>query len=349
MHYYKRHIGDYSKDTGHLTMLEHGAYARLMDVAYATEKALPTDVERTFRMVNAVTPEERQAVEIILGEFWQKTPEGFVQGRVEREIAEYQENSAKASEAGKKSGETRRKRREESNDRSNGRLNLTGTNAPTDVGTDVHTDAELTINHKPLTTNQYPLTPQGGMDAGDWPTAPERGSLDEARLFEKIRLSYVRVSAPGPCLQAIEVSVEVGKVNPHEILSKVLQCAMHIRTKAPGGGANRLVPQPKRFFSEELWNDPAVYEHRWDGTLGGAEKKEGAAVSGHPPKRKHALDAEPEAGWRKVLAAIVEKEGYALDPETVPWKELAGDIRQMVKDQAAAGGSTPDMLDPRAA
>ena len=35
MHFYKFHIGDYAKDTGHLTLLEHGVYRSLMDWSYA--------------------------------------------------------------------------------------------------------------------------------------------------------------------------------------------------------------------------------------------------------------------------------------------------------------------------
>jgi uncharacterized protein YdaU (DUF1376 family) len=32
VNYYERHIGDYLKDTAHLSLLEHGIYTRLLDV-----------------------------------------------------------------------------------------------------------------------------------------------------------------------------------------------------------------------------------------------------------------------------------------------------------------------------
>ena len=41
MNFYKRHIGDYIKKAGHLTLLEHGIYARLMDVYYTREAGIP--------------------------------------------------------------------------------------------------------------------------------------------------------------------------------------------------------------------------------------------------------------------------------------------------------------------
>ncbi len=33
MNYYERHLGDYAKDTAHLTMIEHGAYTLLLPAA----------------------------------------------------------------------------------------------------------------------------------------------------------------------------------------------------------------------------------------------------------------------------------------------------------------------------
>ena len=38
MNYYERHLGDYARDTGHLSMLEHGAYSLLLDRYYATRR-----------------------------------------------------------------------------------------------------------------------------------------------------------------------------------------------------------------------------------------------------------------------------------------------------------------------
>ena len=36
MNWYKRYIGDYQRDTGHLSMVEHGSYTLMLDTYYAT-------------------------------------------------------------------------------------------------------------------------------------------------------------------------------------------------------------------------------------------------------------------------------------------------------------------------
>lgn len=83
MNYYKRHLGDYAKDTGHLTALEHGVYTLLLDWYYANERAIPDSL--TIRIARG-NPEETQTV---LSEFFQKTDAGWVHNYADRVIAEY--------------------------------------------------------------------------------------------------------------------------------------------------------------------------------------------------------------------------------------------------------------------
>jgi uncharacterized protein YdaU (DUF1376 family) len=53
MNYYERHLGDYAKDTGHLSLLEHGVYTLLLDRYYATESGIPED--QGHRIARAVS------------------------------------------------------------------------------------------------------------------------------------------------------------------------------------------------------------------------------------------------------------------------------------------------------
>lgn len=94
MNYYERHIGDYLKDTAHLSLLEHGIYTRLLDVYYTRESALPD--EQVARLIGARSKEEKDALQAVLAEFFVKTEAGWYQDRCNREIARYQEKQSKA-------------------------------------------------------------------------------------------------------------------------------------------------------------------------------------------------------------------------------------------------------------
>jgi len=63
VNYYERHLGDYAKDTGHLSILEHGAYTLLLDRYYSTEAGIPV-LSEFFELVNGVWINRRAEEEI---------------------------------------------------------------------------------------------------------------------------------------------------------------------------------------------------------------------------------------------------------------------------------------------
>ena len=97
MNYYKRHLGDYAKDTRHLSLAEHGAFCLLLDYYSATEKPIPDD--RCERIANAYADAERAAVRSVLREFFQETPEGWRNAKADEVIHEAQAKSLKAKES----------------------------------------------------------------------------------------------------------------------------------------------------------------------------------------------------------------------------------------------------------
>lgn len=70
MNFYKRHLGDYARDTGHLSLIEHGAYTMLLDWSYASERPLPETMESVFRLCRATSAAEKRAVEFVVNEFF---------------------------------------------------------------------------------------------------------------------------------------------------------------------------------------------------------------------------------------------------------------------------------------
>ena len=103
LNFYKRHLGDYAKDAGHLSMLEHGAYTLLLDRYYTTEKPLPTRSE-AHRVCRARSSSERAAVDAVLDEFFVSDGEAFLNRRCEEEIAKAAHQRTVNQELGKRGG-----------------------------------------------------------------------------------------------------------------------------------------------------------------------------------------------------------------------------------------------------
>lgn len=87
MNYYERHLGDYAKDTKHLSMLEHGAYGLLLDRYYSTEEGIPAG--QVYRVTGAKSKAERAAVDAVLAEFFSLSDGVWIKNRVEEEIQRY--------------------------------------------------------------------------------------------------------------------------------------------------------------------------------------------------------------------------------------------------------------------
>lgn len=146
MHYYPHHIGDYQRDTGHLSILEHGAYRLLMDAYYVTERPLPSNFDALFRLVRAISKAERDAVKSVVGSFFQTDGDTIRHKRADEEIALYHAKSEKAANAGRLSGKARKEKRA-----LNGRS--------TDVQPETNgrsTGVEPTNIQYPISNNQYP-------------------------------------------------------------------------------------------------------------------------------------------------------------------------------------------------
>lgn len=106
MNYYKRHIGDYAKKAGHLSILEHGVYTLLMDAYYDREQA-PTRQE-AVRISRARTPDELAALDAVLADFFTETDGRYVQGRIEQEFVLAEQQAEKNKANGKQGGRPRK-------------------------------------------------------------------------------------------------------------------------------------------------------------------------------------------------------------------------------------------------
>ena len=119
MNFFKLYIGDYQRDTAHLSVTEHGAYLLMLQHYYATAKPLPTG-KSLHRMLRAQDKAEREAIDAVASQFWRETEHGLVNDRADVEItkagaqAETNRSIAQAREA-------KRKASREGNERSTNR------------------------------------------------------------------------------------------------------------------------------------------------------------------------------------------------------------------------------------
>ena len=138
MHYYQKNIGDYRRDTMHLSPLEHGVYNLLMDTYYLTETPLSADHANLMRTHCLRSADEVSALENVLKDFFDLVDIGYIHKRCDVEIEAFHSKSKSASESAKARWERVRCERI---------ANALRTEC------EGNADAMLTINHKPITNN----------------------------------------------------------------------------------------------------------------------------------------------------------------------------------------------------
>ena len=142
MHYYQFNIGDYHSHTAHLEPMEDIAYRRMMDFCYLNEIPLPPTVEEIARLIRMRS--HTDCIAVVLSEFFTEVDNGYIQPRINDEVAKYREKSAKA----KKSAEARWG----SKDKGSGDANA------------LRTESEGNAKHKPLNTKHKPLNKYSSAD-----------------------------------------------------------------------------------------------------------------------------------------------------------------------------------------
>lgn len=110
MNFYMHHLGDYDRDTSHLSWDEDCAYRRLICLYYKTERPLPADTAKVCRLIRASRPHQIKAVKSVLNEFFSLGENGFSHFRCEGELQRSYETNKRNSLNGKKGGIARAKR-----------------------------------------------------------------------------------------------------------------------------------------------------------------------------------------------------------------------------------------------
>ena len=141
MHYYQHNIADYRKDTGHLTLLEHGIYRQLLDSYYLDEK--PIETQWVIRRLRITTDLEKSALQNVLDEFFVSSECGnfYSKPRCDEEINKYHAKVSQAKVNGSKGGRPKKPKKTKPVNSANPKKTGSKTN-----------QKPLTINHKPITS-----------------------------------------------------------------------------------------------------------------------------------------------------------------------------------------------------
>ena len=154
MFYFKFHIGDYRRETQHLTLLEHGVYMTLMSTYYTSEQPLPKDERQLLRLAGARTEDEKQAVLDIVNEFFIPTETHWVHSRIDFELSEYHSKAEANRENGKKGGRPKKNAPQKPNDNQSG-FNPIENKTQVVSETKPNDNPNITLTNKPINPLTY--------------------------------------------------------------------------------------------------------------------------------------------------------------------------------------------------
>lgn len=309
MNYYQRHIGDYIKDAGHLSLLEHGVFARLLDVYYGREAPIPDD--QKYRLIMARTDEEKATVDAILIEFFKRDGDAWSNKRCDEEIFRAQEKSRKAAES------------------AGARWDNSERNAdamPTQC------EGNAPISHKPITNNQVtnPPTPQGGLDEDSLgkPVKPDKPPPDPRGKFEdfwaEFKSRYPKRGGGELCAAEAERKLKRAwkdpKFDPVPILEGLSRFKAYAHATDRAG--TNFVPMMTTWLNQKRWTEEYEIPAEVLQLVPGGKDPIGPTVGLYDPAGTQVY--VPESDQDRLLA-----EGWTTHPHPKEKPKVRGDLKTL--------------------
>lgn len=97
MHYYQFNLGDYARDTQHLTEMEDLAYRRMLDLYYLKEKPLPKSVDQIARLIRMRSHNE--SIANVLQDFFVCKKDGYHNSGADKVLSRVQAKSERNRQA----------------------------------------------------------------------------------------------------------------------------------------------------------------------------------------------------------------------------------------------------------
>lgn len=241
------------KDASHLSLLEHGIYMRLLDVYYTRESAIPVD--QAARLIGARTKEEKEALLVVAGEFFQEVDGFYKQTRCEVEIAAMLQKTETNREVGKRGGRPKKETQtvpEENPEK-------------TQTVSEINPDETLATSHKPIANSSVPSGTGGKPPITD-PNEIIFGYgvplLTNAGTMEKQARSFLgglrKAHGDAALVNALRECIRAKPLQPLEWLAAALPPAgvgPRLNAQEALEAANRAVAE--RFLAEEAAHEAA--------------------------------------------------------------------------------------------
>jgi hypothetical protein len=205
-----------------LSWEEDAAFRRLLDTYYTTEKPIPADLRQACRLVLAQTESQREAVRVVLEEFFDLTESGWVNKRADNEIASMKEKQEK--------------QRDKANKRWKGAAAVPQQGVIDAAASVIDADAvPPTPTPTPTPTPNKPPTPKGAVDNG----------------FANFWNPYPRKTAK------VQAQKAWAKLNPSEALQAEILAALAAQCKSEqwtkDGGS--FIPHASTWLNQRRWED----------------------------------------------------------------------------------------------
>lgn len=234
MNFWPRYVGDIQRKTGHLSCAEMGVYDRLLDHVYATEEALPGDLDACCRIARAMVKAERKAVESVLRQFFTLDGERYVNNRAAQEIVKARPKMDAARANGLKGGRPKRTQ-EKPSGLSNG--------LPAGTHDEPNSKAPQTQTSSSLRSEEEPPNPR------------KRGRLSESEPgFDRFWVAYPRKQDKPKAAKAF-ARLRVDEPLLTLMLAAIAQQAASEQWQREGG---QFIPMPATWLNGRRWEDAQV-------------------------------------------------------------------------------------------
>jgi len=221
LHYYQFSIGDYRRDTTHLTLLEHGIYRQLLDTYYLSESPLCADDAILMRTHSIRTPDEIQAYKNVINDFFFLHENAYHHKGCDKIIEKYRAKSEKASLSARARWDK-------------------DANA-------LRTQSDRYANHKPITNNQEPIT--------NIKPSRKKPALDDVCQsdFDVFWSSYPKKTGKDAALKA-------WKLKKPRIDDVMFALSWQRNSEQWQKNGGQFIPNPATYINQGRWQDEPVQE-----------------------------------------------------------------------------------------